>query len=96
MLITIGAVIQIIRRMLSDYQRLKQLGLGAAVPWSTVCQISNSFVTDRGQAMYFEILRTQRVEILDYRDDLPMPLFKGTKAAEQAARLKEQIHGLQE
>ncbi len=95
----VGSLTRIIggvRNRLRDYLKLNQLKVESPTSWSLVCQIADSFLTDSGQAQYFNLLLTKRIDLSVSKDDSLIPSLKGPLAEEQSARLRERLYDLQE
>ncbi|NES24185.1 MAG: hypothetical protein F6K41_36055 [Symploca sp. SIO3E6] len=79
-----------------DFRLLKQLNLGNELTWVAVCQTTNRFRSDWGQSRYLEMLRTQKIQVIDLDAIAPSLSLVGVNAEAAMARLKEQIYDLQE
>jgi len=82
--------------IVKDFRLLKQLNLGNELTWVAVCQTTNRFRSDWGQSRYLEMLRTQKIQIIDLDEIAPSLSLVGVNAKVAMARLKEQIYDLQE
>ncbi len=92
----IPGLIQKIWNISKDFRLLKQLNLGDELTWVAVCQTTNRLRSDWGQSRYLEMLRTQKIEIIDLDAIAPSLSLVGVDAEAAMARLKEQIYDLQE
>jgi hypothetical protein len=85
-----------VHRRRVDSLRLKSMVFEPEYDWPQVYHIARNFLTDRGQAQFFDILLARRATIHDTgtgsADFQPL----GPRAAEQWALLREQVYGLRE
>jgi Zn-dependent protease with chaperone function len=85
-----------ISNRIKDLRILSKIPAEKEVTWSMLCQTAELFQTDKGQSRYFELIRMNKINIVDYFPTSKLPKLQGKSGEEQLARLREQILGLQE